>query len=174
MCSKAGQEGSSDPATAEAREKPHARWRATEEDHHARPARARPARRLGPKADTERPAKGERGNKSGTEGGTHAHTRMPSLRTRRGLAELQSGREHEEPSGVARRRRVPRTTMREAQRDGSAPRHDHAEVLQPTGVRCEEARGMAGLRSRHGRVVAAGSSEGRNDREIARELRLRE
>jgi hypothetical protein len=81
----------------------------------------------GPKADAERPPKGERGSKSSTEGGTQAHTRMPSLRTRRGLAELQGGREHEEPSGVTRRRRVPRTALREAQRDGSAPRRDQLE-----------------------------------------------
>jgi hypothetical protein len=99
---------------------------------------------------------------------------MPSLRTGRGLAELQKGREREESSDTAHRRRMPRAALRETQRDGSAPRLDDAEVLRPTGIRREEASSVARLRGRYGRVVATGSGEGPNDRETARELRLRE
>ena len=171
---KAGKEGSSASTTASTCIRADTRWRAATQTHHARSACARPTRRMGPEADAEWPPESECSGKSSTDGSAHSHARMPSLRTRRGLASLQSGCERETASGTTRRRRVPRPALREAQRDGSAPRHDHAEVLQPTRIRCEEARGMARLRGGHGRVVAAGSSEGQNDREIARELRLRE
>ena len=95
-------------------------------------------------------------------------------RTRRGLASLQSGCERETASGTTRRRRVPRPALREAQRDGSSARLDHAEVLRPTRVRGAEARSVAGLRRGHGRMAAARGSEEPNDRDAARELRLRE
>ena len=174
ICSEIGKEGSSARAATNARIRANARWRATAQNHHTRPACARPARRLGPKADAEWPRRGERGSRSSTEGSTHAHTRMPSLRTGRGLAELQKGREREESGDTAHRRRMPRAALRETQRDGSAPRLDDAEVLRPTGIRREEASSVARLRGRYGRVVATGSGEGPNDREAARELRLRE
>ena len=171
---KAGKEGSSASTTASTCIRADTRWRAATQTHHARSACARPTRRMGPEADAEWPPESECSGKSSTDGSAHSHARMPSLRTGRGLAELQSGREREGSGDIAHRRRMPRAALRETQRDGSAPRLDDAEVLRPTGIRREEASSVARLRGRYGRVVATGSGEGPNDRETARELRLRE
>lgn len=171
---KAGKEGSSASTTASTCIRADTRWRAATQTHHARSACARPTRRMGPEADAEWPPESECSGKSSTDGSAHSHARMPSLRTRRGLASLQSGCERETASGTTRRRRVPRPALREAQRDGSSARLDHAEVLRPTRVRGAEARSVAGLRRGHGRMAAARGSEEPSDRDAARELRLRE